>query len=93
MKQWKNFKEGKWTTEINVQDFIQQNYTPYTGDDKFLEKTTKKTNIIWETCQKLLKKELKKHVLNIDTKHMSGINGWSSNRCAIKKNSKSIWWY
>ena len=76
MKQWKNFKEGKWTTEINVQDFIQQNYTPYTGDDKFLEKTTKKTNTIWETCQKLLKKELKKHVLNIDTKHMSGINAF-----------------
>ena len=76
MKQWKNFKEGKWTTEINVQDFIQQNYTPYTGDDKFLEKTTKKTNSIWETCQKLLKKELKKHVLNIDTKHMSGINAF-----------------
>ena len=76
MKQWKNFKEGKWTTEINVQDFIQQNYTPYTGDDKFLEKTTKKTNTIWETCQKLLKKELKKHVLNIDTKHMSGNNAF-----------------
>ena len=76
MKQWKNFKEGKWTTEINVQDFIQQNYTPYTGDDKFLEKTTKKTNTIWETCQKLLKKELKKHVLNIDTTHMSGINAF-----------------
>lgn len=76
MKQWKNFKEGKWTTEINVQDFIQQNYTPYTGDEKFLEKTTKKTNTIWETCQKLLKKELKKHVLNIDTKHMSGINAF-----------------
>lgn len=77
MKQWKNFKEGKWTTEVNVQDFIQQNYIPYDGDDTFLEKTTKKTNTVWETCQKLLKKELKKHVLSIDTKHMSGINAFN----------------
>ena len=77
MKQWKNFNEGKWTTEINVQDFIQQNYTPYDGDESFLETTTKKTKTVWDTCQKLLKKELKKHVLNIDTKHMSGINAFN----------------
>ena len=77
MKQWKNFNEGKWTTEVNVQDFIQQNYTPYNGDDSFLETTTKKTKTVWDTCQKLLKKELKKHVLNIDTKHMSGINAFN----------------
>ena len=77
MKQWKKFNEGKWTTEVNVQDFIQQNYTPYDGDDSFLETTTKKTRTVWDTCQKLLKKELKKHVLNIDTKHMSGINAFN----------------
>ena len=77
MKQWKNFNEGKWTTEVNIQDFIQQNYTPYSGDDSFLETTTKKTRTVWDTCQKLLKKELKKHVLNIDTKHMSGINAFN----------------
>ncbi len=77
MKQWKNFNEGKWTTEVNVQDFIQQNYTPYDGDDSFLETTTKKTKTVWDTCQKLLKKELKKHVLSIDTKHMSGINAFN----------------
>lgn len=77
MKQWKKFNEGKWTTEVNVQDFIQQNYTPYDGDDSFLETTTKKTKTVWDTCQKLLKKELKKHVLNIDTKHMSGINAFN----------------
>ena len=59
MKQWKKFNEGKWTTKVNVQHFIQQNYTPYDGDDSFLETTTKKTRTVWETCQKLLKKELK----------------------------------
>lgn len=77
MKQWKNFKEGAWTKEVNVQDFIQQNYTKYDGDDSFLQATTKKTRTVWETCQKLLKKELKKHVLNVDTKHMSGINAFN----------------
>ncbi len=77
MKQWKNFKEGAWTKEVNVQDFIQKNYTKYDGDDSFLQSTTKKTRTVWDTCQKLLKKELKKHVLNIDTKHMSGINAFN----------------
>lgn len=77
MKQWKNFKEGNWTKEVNVQDFIEQNYTKYDGDDSFLEPTTKKTRTVWDTCQKLLKKELKKHVLDIDTKQMSGINAFN----------------
>ena len=34
--EWKDFKEGKWCTEIDVRDFIQNNYTEYTGDDSFL---------------------------------------------------------
>ena len=77
MEQWKNFNEGKWMDEVNVDDFIQKNYTKYDGDESFLEKTTKKTDAVWDTCQKLLKKELKKHVLDIDTKHMSGINAYN----------------
>lgn len=76
MEQWKKFTEGKWMDEVNVEDFIQKNYTKYDGDESFLEKTTKKTDTVWDTCQKLLKKELKKHVLDIDTKHMSGINAY-----------------
>ena len=77
MEQWKNFNEGKWMDEVNVDDFIQKNYTKYDGDESFLEKATKKTSTVWDTCQKLLKKELKKHVLDIDTKHMSGINAYN----------------
>lgn len=77
MEQWKNFNEGKWMDEVNVDDFIQKNYTKYDGDESFLEKKTKKTDAVWDTCQKLLKKELKKHVLDIDTKHMSGINAYN----------------
>lgn len=73
---WKNFKPGVWQTEVNVENFIKENYTPYQGDDKFLEGKTEKTTKIWNKCTELLKEELKKHVLDIDTDHMSGINAF-----------------
>ena len=44
IEQWEGFKTGKWCDEINVRDFIQSNYTEYTGDDKFLESPTEATN-------------------------------------------------
>ena len=75
MKQeWQQFKEGKWTKEINVSDFIKKNYTSYKGDETFLEGKTDKTSKIWKECERLLKKELKKHVLDIETEETSGIN-------------------
>ena len=74
MKEWQNFKEGKWTKEINVSDFIKKNYKSYKGDETFLEEKTEKTTKIWKECEKLLKKELKKHVLDIETNKTSGIN-------------------
>ena len=75
MKQeWQNFKEGKWTKEINVSDFIKKNYTSYKGDETFLENKTEKTTKIWKECEKLLKKELKKQVLDIEINKTSGIN-------------------
>ncbi len=76
MEQWRSFKEGNWTKEIDVRNFIQLNYTQYDGDDSFLESTTEKTNKVWTKCKALLKEELKKHVLDIDTKNMSGINSF-----------------
>ncbi|MBR3210280.1 MAG: formate C-acetyltransferase [Bacilli bacterium] len=76
MNEWENFKKGKWQKEINVSDFIQKNYKKYDGDESFLEEKTKKTEKIWEKCEKLLKEELSKHVLDIDTNHMSGINAF-----------------
>ncbi len=76
MEAWKNFKEGKWTKEINVSDFIKSNYTKYDGDESFLKGTTKKTDSVWGKCSELLKEELKKHVLDIDTLHMSSINAF-----------------
>ena len=76
MEAWKNFKEGKWMNEINVSDFIKSNYKKYDGDESFLEGTTKKTDSVWGKCSDLLKEELKKHVLDIDVDHMSGINSF-----------------
>ena len=75
-KEWEGFKEGPWTEEINVSDFIKRNYTKYDGNEDFLEETTEKTDKVWGKCSELLKEELKKHVLDVDTVHMSGINSF-----------------
>ena len=74
-KQWKNFNEGEWKYEINVRDFIQQNYTPYEGNSDFLTGTTKKTEKLWNEVLELYKKEndSKGGVLDIDTKTPSTI--------------------
>ena len=75
-EEWKGFKDGAWTKEINVSDFIKTNYKGYDGDESFLEGTTEKTDRVWGKCSDLLKEELKKHVLDIDVDHMSGINAF-----------------
>ena len=68
------FKPGKWQDEINVRDFIQQNYTPYEGDDKFLATPTTATIKLWEKCCELFKKERENGgVLDMDTKVVSSI--------------------
>ena len=76
MKAWNNFIEGTWCQEINVNDFIKKNYKKYDGDETFLSKPTEKTKKVWDKCTELLKEELEKKVLDIDTTHMSGINAF-----------------
>lgn len=76
MEQWNDFVGGNWQNEIDVNDFIQKNYKQYDGDESFLETPTDKTKKVWETCKDLLLEEIKKHVLDIDTEHMSGINAF-----------------
>ena len=78
MNEWKGFKKGDWTKEINVSDFIKRNYKSYKGDESFLEKPTKKTMKVWHKCTELLKEELKKKVLDIDVTTMSGINAFEA---------------
>lgn len=76
MKQWQDFKEGIWKKEVNVSDFIQKNYESYDLDESFLKGKTSRTDKVWKTCEELLKEELKKHVLDIDTTNMSGIDNF-----------------
>ena len=72
--EWKGFKGEAWKKEINVSAFIDDNYTEYTGDDKFLVGKSKRTTAVWARCEKLLKKEMKKGLLDVDLKTLSGIN-------------------
>ena len=77
-EEWKGFIEGSWCNEVNVSDFIKRNYVPYDGADTFLVGKTEKTSKVWSKCEDLLKEELEKHVLDIDTDHMSGINAFEA---------------
>ena len=78
MDYWKNFKKGTWNEEINVEEFIQLNYSEYDEDESFLVGPTDKTKKVWNKCEELLKEELKKHVLDIDVDHVSGINNYEA---------------
>lgn len=55
--EWNGFVEGTWSKEIDVRDFIQKNYTPYTGDDSFLAPATENTKKLWDEVLELYKKE------------------------------------
>ncbi|MGO1470302.1 MAG: formate C-acetyltransferase [Tissierella sp.] len=72
-KEWQNFKTGKWTDEIDVRDFIQNNYTPYTKDDSFLQGATENTLKLWNKVSEFMEEERKKGILDADTKIISTI--------------------
>ena len=74
MKEWDGFEGRLWKEEINVRQFIQDNYTPYEGDESFLEGPTEATDKLWGALQKLQKEERAKGgVLDMDTKIVSSI--------------------
>ena len=56
-QEWKDFTPGVWQNEINVRDFIQKNYTPYEGDESFLQGPTKETDELWAQVMDLTAKE------------------------------------
>ena len=73
-EQWKGFKGKIWQEEINTRDFIQNNYTPYDGDESFLAGPADSTNKLWGKVQQLQKEERAKGgVLDMDTHIVSGI--------------------
>ena len=71
---WKLFKCGKWQSEINVRDFIIQNFSPYVGDEQFLSGPTTNTESLWEQVMDLTKRERENGgVLDMDTEIVSTI--------------------
>jgi len=62
---WTGFQPGRWQSEINVRDFIQQNYEPYEGDGTFLAAATERTKRIWTRLNELFVEERKKGVLDV----------------------------
>jgi formate C-acetyltransferase len=75
--QWSGFKGNKWKQEINVRDFIQKNYTPYDGDESFLEGTTEATDKLWGRLQELYKEQRAKGgVLDCETEIVSSLTAY-----------------
>ena len=73
-EEWATFNSGVWEKEINVRDFIQKNYTPYDGDEAFLEGPTENTKALWAQVMELSAEERAKGgVLDMDTKIISTI--------------------
>ena len=76
-EQWQGFKGSKWQDEVDVRDFIQNNYKPYNGDESFLEGPKESTNILWAELQKLQKEERAKGgVLDMETEVASSLTAY-----------------
>ena len=75
--QWDGFKGTKWQDDVDVRDFIQNNYEPYDGDASFLAGPTKATEQLWQSLQKLQKEERKKGgVLDMETEVVSSLTAY-----------------
>lgn len=74
LQEWEGFNPGRWSTSVNVRDFILKNFTPYDGDDSFLAGPTEATNKLWQQVMELSEKEREAGgVLDMDTKIVSTI--------------------
>jgi formate C-acetyltransferase len=73
---WEGFRAGKWQHAIDVRDFIQQNVSPYTGDDRFLQGATARTRAVWDALTPLLQQEREKGVLDVSTDVGAGITAY-----------------
>ena len=75
--QWEGFEGSRWKEQINVRDFIRNNYTPYDGDDSFLEGPTEATDKLWGKLQELQKAERANNgVLDMETKVVTGLTAY-----------------
>lgn len=90
-KEWRNFNEGHWMSDVNVRDFIQKNYTPYEGDESFLEGPSEATNKLWGTLKALQKEERKKGgVLDMETEVVSSITAYKASYMTSDKSLEKV---
>ncbi len=77
--EWRGFKGTHWVDDVDVRDFVQNNYTPYDGDDSFLAPPTEATSKLWDLLQGLQKEERAKGgVLDMETEIVSGITAYKA---------------
>ncbi len=74
---WSGFKTGEWRHLVNVRNFIQKNYTPYSGDESFLSGISEKTSKIWEKAEALIKEEINKGIIDVEVNAVAGINNFA----------------
>ena len=88
-QQWEGFSGRNWKSSVDVRDFIQHNYTPYEGNEDFLEEPTEATNKLWGRLQELQKEERAKGgVLDMETEVVSGITAYGA--AYIDENLKEL---
>lgn len=74
---WQGFQTGEWRHLVNVRNFIQKNYTPYTGSEDFLAGISPRTAKVWEKAHALIVEEIKKGIIDVDTTTVSGIDNFA----------------
>ena len=74
---WQGFRTGEWRHLVNVRNFIQKNYTPYTGDAGFLAGISTKTAAVWKKAQALIIEEVQKGIIDVETHAVSGIDNFA----------------
>lgn len=74
---WEGFRTGEWRHLVNVRNFIQKNYTPYSGDESFLAPISSRTKHVWDKAHALIVEEIKKGIIDVETNAVSGINNFA----------------
>ena len=75
-KAWQDFKTGDWAENINTRDFIQKNYSPFEGNDTFLEGPTENTEYLWNKVNDMILDEVKNKTISVDVTKFSGIDNF-----------------
>ena len=76
-KAWEGFRTGEWRHLVNVRNFIQKNYTPYTGDAGFLAPASERTKKVWKKAHALIIEEVEKGIIGVETRTVSGIDNFA----------------